>query len=59
MSTREQRINALPEELLIEAKRELECQEWFIALPDNASEDEAVFSLALEMQEARAEREAA
>lgn len=52
-NTREQKINDLPDSLLAEAKRELESLEWFIALKTNADEDEAIFTLALEMQEER------
>lgn len=50
---REAAIDALPEKLIEEAKRELSFDEKFLALPTNAQQDEEIFSLALEMQRLR------
>lgn len=51
--TRQQLIDELPDELLVEAKRNLQSLEWFIALPTNAAEDEAVFDEAFQLQAQR------
>lgn len=47
--TREQRINALPDELLARAAKELSRLEWFIEMT-NANQDDAVFDLAIELE---------
>jgi hypothetical protein len=46
-------IDQIPEELLAEAKKELETLDWFVALKTNAQEDLAVVTLALELLEER------
>lgn len=49
-ATRERAISELTDEVIAQAKAEIESLEWFQSLPDNRSEDEAIFTEALELQ---------